>query len=585
MALPSTLMLVSLAIQAASALDVNTRCKSSIFEPLLDANATIETVDIVSTGDEYGEGAVNLGYPINPTNLPELCAVIVKVESSSNSSFRFGLFLPTEWNSRVLTVGNGGFAGGINWLDMGPGSHHGFATVSTDTGHNSITTDLSWALDNEEARIDWGWRAIHGSVTQAKKLVAAYYEEEADRSYYTGCSTGGRQGMRELQKFPDSFDGAMIGAPAWNPPVLNSYVTQVGIFNLPVDDPRHIKVDLLEVIAAEAVKQCDGVDGVEDGIISEPGDCKVDLSALSCDRQGIDQEKCLTDAQIDTANKVYGDFYSPSGEFVWTGYNPGSEVQWNTVIGADEPTPFGTGFQRYFVYNDPNWSWENDFNFTVFEDTVKLNPGESRADKYDLSDFKALGGKIVLYHGMADGLVPERSSSLYYDRVSSAMGGHPTDFFRYFPVPGMLHCGLTVVDAPWHFAGVPHASVMGLDSWSVPGFRDSQHDLLLALVDWVEKDVPVDSIIATTWTTQNNASTGVLRQRPICPFPQKSVYDGRGDMDDASSWECKLDEQVNGGEDDEGDNPTTVSGSARLGLPLGIVVGIAAALCVPVLWM
>ena len=131
MALPSTLMLVSLAIQAASALDVNTRCKSSIFEPLLDANATIETVDIVSTGDEYGEGAVNLGYPINPTNLPELCAVIVKVESSSNSSFRFGLFLPTEWNSRVLTVGNGGFAGGINWLDMGPGKHiHLFFTYS-----------------------------------------------------------------------------------------------------------------------------------------------------------------------------------------------------------------------------------------------------------------------------------------------------------------------------------------------------------------------------------------------------------------------------------------------------------------------
>ena len=415
-------------------------------------------------------------------------------------------------------------------------------------------------------RIDWGWRALHGSVVLAKKLVGAYYEKEADHSYYSGCSTGGRQGLRELQQFPDSFDGALIGAPAWDPTLMNSYVTQVGLYNLPVEDPRHVEKDMLEVVAAETLRQCDGLDGVQDNIISAPGDCKVDLTALSCDRPDIVKDKCLTEPQIETMNKLYEDYRSPTGEFVWTGYEPGSEIQWSTVIGSDKPSAFGYGFQRYFVYDDPEWQWQ-DYNFSVLEDTVKKDPGQSRAAKYDLSDFKGRGGKILLYHGMADGLVPTRASALYYDRVTDAMGGPPTDFFRYFPVPGMQHCASSAVSAPWHFAAAFQASVMGNDTWSVPGFKDAQHDILLALVDWVEKDTPVDSVIASTWNTANDSSTGVLRQRPVCPFPQQAVYDGKGNVDEAASWQCR----------EEG-------ASSRLGLPSGLVVGIIAVVTSLMLW-
>lgn len=115
------------------------------------------------------------------------------------------------------------------WLTQNVGTKYGFATTSTDTGHTSISLDASWALNNEDGRIDWGWRALHGTVDLSKKLMDAYYGDAAEYSYYSGCSTGGRQGLRELQGFPDSFDGAIIGAAAWNPPLVNTYLSRVGI--------------------------------------------------------------------------------------------------------------------------------------------------------------------------------------------------------------------------------------------------------------------------------------------------------------------------------------------------------------------
>lgn len=529
------------------AVEVADACQESTFESILGENEEIESVEVVEKGDEYGEGEDNVGYPKNPTDLPELCAVIIAVESSSISSFRFGLFLPTEWSSNFLTVGNGGFAGGINWLDMAPGTHHGFATASTDTGHNSNATDLSWALGNEETRKDWGWRAVHGTVDLSKKLVEAYYGEDLGHSYYAGCSTGGRQGLRELQSFPESFDGAIIGAPAWNPPLLNSFVTKTGIYNLPNDDEHHIPEDLLEVIHEEVLKQCDGVDGVDDGIISAPDLCEVDLEPLSCDREGINKSRCFTDPQLDTVRKIYDDLYVDD-KFVWSGYIPGSELQWSSVITNDDPSAFGVGFQRYFVNDDPDWSWRS-FNNSVFSYAASKDPGESRADGYDLSEFRDRGGKVLMYHGAADGLVPTKGSNVYYDRVSDTMGGPLTDFFRYFQVPGMQHCWETAVDAPWYFAAPFQGSVLGNDTWSVPGFRDAEHDILLALVDWVEEGKAVESVVATTWTVSNDSDTGVLRQRPLCPYPEKAIYHGEGDADDASSWHC---DTVDEDEEDSG---------------------------------
>jgi feruloyl esterase len=159
---------------------------------------------------------------------------------------------------------------------------------------------------------------------------------------------------------------------------------------------------------------------------------------------------------------------------------------------------------------------------------------------YDLSDFRSRGGKMIMYHGLADGLVPTKGSQFYYNRTAATMGGlaRTRDFFRLFLVPGMQHCWGTTVDAPWNFAGAFQAGFLGNDTWSVPGFRDARHDALLALVDWVEEGRAPDSIVATTWESSMNASSGVKSQRPLCAFPEKAVYHGHGKVRAASSWSC-----------------------------------------------
>ncbi|KAI1811440.1 Tannase/feruloyl esterase [Poronia punctata] len=515
-------------------------CDKLTFAHILPAHAKIERAELVEAGSTYGEGSENLGYPVQPTNLPGLCAVTVRVTTSPTSKYRLGLFLPAEWNGKFLAVGNGGFAGGINWLDMGAGVQYGFAVVSTDTGHNSETTEVSWALGNAESKADWGWRAVHGSVELGKLLTRTYYGSPIAYSYYSGCSTGGRQGLKEVQEFPGSFDGVLVGAPAWYTSHLNNWVTKMASYNWPAEDDKHIGWELLPAIAAEVVKQCDGIDGVKDGIISLPEHCAVDFEALLCDRRGANQSACLTAAQSETLKRVYGDWTTSDGEFLYKGLTPGSEGQMYAVLNYSEASPYGIGYSRYFLLDNATFAL-SDFNDSLVALADRLDPGNSTADNYNLTAFRDGGGKMIMYHGMADGLVPLKGSNLYYDRVVETMGGNETatqEFFRYFMVPGMQHCFTTRVDAPWAFGAPSQAGILGNDTWSVPGHQDARHDIMLALMDWVEKGSPVNSVVATTWKDQKEVASGVLKQRPICPYPQMARQDGRGELNAAESWSC-----------------------------------------------
>ena len=191
-------------------------CSSSSISSMLPAGASVLYTQSLPANSAFGEPLTDVAYPIPASGLPALCVVSVNVSSSPTSSYTFGLFLPTEtWNQRFLTVGNGGFAGGINWLDMGAGVQYGFATVSSNLGHNSTSTDGTWAYGNQEAIIDWGYHALQGSIAMSKQITTAFYGSDIAYSYYSGCSTGGRQGLKEVEMFPDEFDGVMAGAPAW----------------------------------------------------------------------------------------------------------------------------------------------------------------------------------------------------------------------------------------------------------------------------------------------------------------------------------------------------------------------------------
>lgn len=533
------LALRALAAPSDSAATFQTKCVAATFKCILPKGATLESVTAVPNGGSYGEGARDIAYPTNPTGLPELCAVIVKVTSSPTTSYRFGLFLPSAWNSKFFAVGNGGFAGGINWLDMAPGPHYGFATVSTDLGHNSTTADLSWALNNPEAKTDWGWRALHGSVQLGKQITQAYYKKTIKYSYYNGCSTGGRQGLKELQISPDSFDGLLVGAPSYYVSHLNNYATRIGLYNLPINDPKHIDYTLFPAIADEVVRQCDHLDGLVDGIVSSPELCAFDFSKITCGTS-TNTTWCLTPAQVQTAKNIYSDYRSADGKLIGPGLTLSSEDQWWILLAGTEPSPFGVGYQRYFLLDDPTWDWRT-YNDSLVTLAEKTDPGQATAIDYDISAFKKRGGKVILYHGLADGLVPTKGSDWYYNSTISAFGGlsKTRDFFRYFQIPGMQHCWGTTVDAPWNIAAAFQPGVMGTGYWSVPGFQDAKHDAMLALQDWVEKGRAVDEIVATTWRSSQDPSSGVLKQRPVCPWPEKAVYKGHGDVDSAASWSCK----------------------------------------------
>ncbi|KAH8881440.1 tannase and feruloyl esterase [Thozetella sp. PMI_491] len=312
------------------------------------------------------------------------------------------------------------------------------------------------------------------------------------------------------------------------------------MYNLPVGAANYIPPSLFPALAAEVIKQCDEVDHVKDGIVSTLDVCQFDFSKIRCGNAGVNASACLTDKQIQTAKNIYSDDYAANGTLLANSYSLSSEMQWTVEIGGTEPSPFGVGYQRFFVLNDPNWDWHN-YNDSLIDLAVRTDPGESTADKYDISAFKNRGGKVFMYHGIADAVVPPRGSLLYYNRTIDTFGGlDPTkEFFRMFLIPGMQHCWTTVVDAPWHIAGAFQSGFLGTDVWSVPGFKDKNHDSLMALMDWVEQGNAVDSIIATTWRNPGNASSGVLRQRPLCPWPQTAVYNNVGNVNSASSWSCQ----------------------------------------------
>ncbi|KAK9774712.1 putative Tannase/feruloyl esterase [Seiridium cardinale] len=518
-------------------------CSAATFAAVLPSNAVIERIDYVADGGAYGEGAKDLGYPNNVTGLPELCALIINVTSSSTSNFRFGLFLPTtdNWNGRILTVGNGGFLGGINWRDMGPGPHYGFPTLSTDTGHVSANGDITWGYNDPETVTDWGWRAIHGSVVIAKLLVETFYQQPIDYSYYSGCSTGGRQGLKEIQLNPDAFDGALIGAPAWDPAALMPWITRLATFDLPITDPgAFTNITQFQLLANVVRTQCDSDDGLQDNIVSSPEMCEPDLSVIQCGNEGVNASSCLTPEQIENAKKVWQDYYTANGTFVYPGLEHSSEAQWDIWQLYGNPANFDQGWEKYFLYNDPSWTID-EFNDTVFYDARRINPGNATADGFDISAFRDHGGKLLMYHGTSDGYIPTRSSIDFYNKTKEAVGGDVDDFYRLFLIPGMQHCWLSPagVNAPWMIGGGGQQNALGAytTGYSVPDNVNRQHDAMLALMAWVESATEVDSIIASAF----NISTGALqisRQRPLCPYPQKALYNQTGDPNDADSWSC-----------------------------------------------
>lgn len=476
-----------------------------------------------------------LGDPSFYKTLPAFCRVIAEAKPSADSSINIEVWLPINtsqqpaWNGKLEGRGNGGFAGEIDYGALAAAVKKGYATVGTDTGHSGEVDDASWALGHPEKVADFGYRGIHEMTRVAKAAIKAAYGKDLQHSYFIGCSNGGRQALMEAQRFPDDYDGILAGAPAnfWTH-LLTKGLADAQATTL--DPASYIPSSKLPAIARAVNAACDAQDGVTDGIVNDPRKCRFDPAAILC-KEG-DSEKCLTAPQITALKKLYDGPNDAKGRKIFPGYLPGAEEGqggWAPWITGEAPGrsmlfAFSGGYFSNIVYEKTDWNYKD----VGIDAAMNAADGKTaqilNATNPNLAPFKALGGKLILYHGWNDPAISALNTVNYYTEMLSKMGGKETEAFaRLYMVPGMQHC-----------AGGP-----GPDSFGQfgSGGNDAQHNAELALEQWVEEGIAPNALVATKSDPTDPAKPAKMT-RPLCPFPQIAKYKGSGDTNDSANFAC-----------------------------------------------
>src|SRR5688572_6227164 len=466
-------------------------------------DATITMAQPVAAGAFTAPAGRGGGNPFS--DLPAFCRVAATLTPSYESDSKIEGWLPAScWNGKFQAVGNGGWNGNIDNNALAAGLRKGYATASTDTGHQG--GGGPW-MQNREKLIDYGHRAVHEMTVKAKALVNEFYGSPAKFSYFNGCSAGGRQGLIAAQRYPDDFDGIVAGAPALNATGRAAFAVWIAQ-NVHKDEASLIPAAKFPAINEAALQACDALDGATDRLIDNPKACKFDPQVLAC-KEG-DAATCLTPAQVASARVMYQPLVNPrTKEQIFPGLAYGSELGWNT-FGGQQPFGIGTQMFQFMVFNDPKWDYKT-LNFDSHMAQVsKAEGGHFNALDTNLKPFFASGGKLIQYHGWADPQIVAANSTEYYERVLKTMGGagSVTSNYRLFMVPGMAHCG--------------------------GGTGTSSFDMLAALEQWVESSKAPESIPAS-----RVANGKVDRTRPLCAYPQKATYKGSGSIDEAANFVCK----------------------------------------------
>jgi len=479
------------------------------------------------------------------TDLPRHCRVHGHILPAINFEVR----LPEAWNGKFYMVGNGGYSGAF--FDQSYGLARGYATASTDTGHEGPSP--TFAYNNRAAEIDFAFRAIHLTVQASKEIVSAHYGSDPARSYYRGCSTGGRQGLVEAQRFPDDFDGWSIGAPIYDYTYKQTYNASWAAKALFDNDRKgHVPIAKLKALGEAVYARCDVIDGVKDGLIDDPRRCDFDARRdLAQCPIGVDRADCFSAAQIEAIATIYagpgvetypgavpgGEWMpSESGQFYggWDLYftgiaeNPAGAPGETNVYGGNVFDPVqlrnGSSFFKYLAFeqDQPDFDILTDLDFDDVPDTSFMASLMNAVDT-DLSRVLDGNKKIVIWHGWSDvGLNPLRTIE-YYENVQQTMGSESAEqFMRLFMVPGMYHC----------------------DNGPGPDVFDD----LTALENWVERGEAPEQIAAykvedsdgygALWGNQVKPGASVSRSRPLCAYPNVARYRGRGSIDEADNFMC-----------------------------------------------
>jgi len=494
--------------------------------------ATITLAQTVAAGTFVGPPAPFSGVDGSALykSLPAFCRVVAEAKPTADSDIKLEVWLPISgWNGKLQGIGNGGFAGLIDYEQLSTSLAKGYAATATDTGHTGSPIDAAWALGHPEKVIDFGHRGIHEMTRVAKEATRAFYGKGPQRSYFAGCSDGGREALMEAQRYPADYDGILAGAPAnyWTALLSTAaWDTQA----LTLDAASFIPQAKIPAVSAAVLAACDELDGVRDGILNDPRQCHFDPATIEC-KAGEDTDKCLTAPQAAALKKIYAGPHDASGHELFPGYLPGAEEGqggWGLWITGPVPAKslmafFGIGYFSNMVYEKPDWDYKT-FTLAGMKLAEEKTANALNATDADLKPFQARGGKLILYHGWNDPAIPAINTVNYYQSVLAKMGERAAQsFVRLYMVPGVQHCD-----------GGP-----GPDSFGQVGklvFDDPLHSVDAALEQWVEKGAAPSAIIASKYADDQQHAK---MTRPLCAYPMAAKYKGSGDTNDAGSFVCE----------------------------------------------
>jgi feruloyl esterase len=440
-------------------------------------------------------------------DLPAFCRVTAVLRPTDDSDIIVELWMPLSgWNGKYQAVGNSAFNGSINRGSMAAAMANGYATSSTDTGH--IGNTAQFGLGHPEKVVDFGSRSLHLMAAVAKQIIRAHYDEGPRYSYWNGCSAGGRQAMKIAQRFPEDFDGIVAGAPGQDWTGRAAGALRIAT-RLASNEAARLSEDDRRLVHLAALSACDATDGVEDGIIDDPQHCDFDPVILEC--SGTNDGSCLTAEQIETVRMLYSSPNNLRTGRQITGLVPGSELNWTDLGWTNSARATGLDHYRYLVYADPNWTLDRfDFDTDVVK-AEEADDGTVNALDPDLRPFFARGGKLLAYHGWSDAQISPLNAIQYYERVAESVGADEVhDSYRLFMAPGMGHCR--------------------------GGEGPSVFDEMGAMEAWVEQGQAPDQLLATKLSPEGEVEI----RRPICVYPAKATYAGRGNPRREGSFSCAL---------------------------------------------
>jgi feruloyl esterase len=468
------------------------------------SNGTLISAEPVQAGGFTPPSPTNASAAGVFSTLPAFCRVTARLTPSPDSDIRVEVWLPLSgWNRKMQSVGNGGLGGTVPYPALAAALRSGYAAAGTDTGH--VGGNADFVAGHPEKLVDFAYRAIHEMTVTAKAVAAAHYDARPARSYFNSCSTGGRQGLIEAQRYPEDFDGIVAGDASWDQMRLYAARVALNLF-LNREPAAVIPPGKYSMIHNAVLGACDAADGVKDGVIEDPARCAFDLATLIC--SGDDRADCLTKAQVESAKAMTSPIIDrQGGRVLYPGrYYPGSELGWGNVGG---PVPSGESWEgmKKIVFN-PGWDYHTLRVPDDIERAVRADGGLLYGGDADLSRFFSRGGKLLMYHGWADPLVSPDASLMMYKRINDAVGPAATNAVALFMVPGMGHC-----------QGGPGTDVF---------------DKVGAIDQWVESGTRPQSVLAS-----HRAGTVADRTRPLCAYPAIAHYIGSGSTDDARNFRCQ----------------------------------------------